>query len=944
MISAPTNWNTLWGAHGTQLELSFAMGGRTYTNQAIGLGAVKLTHSLYDSYSIGNACAAKLALTLKGKIPLPEGAERASLACRLTSESTTSSTPWVAQGTYYLDTAEYTTDGDTKLVLYDGLALCDCYLYTGGVVPAGEVYPQKASAVVRAICDSVGLILDTTNESKWSQVTCSSPDGMTCRQILQSIAACAGGNWTMTKAGKLKFVPLASLATALQSGVSATVGSMTETSTRKQVSGVSLTNGSSSYERGGNAFKLEATTEYASDDEAQRAYNAVRACEYQGFKLQGVNTTPLLELGDLIAVVGSAQKVLADSVSLTYIQGLWGDITSPLRDEVERRLSVQNQLESRLRRIASYASYAQVIEERIDSEGYVEEMIARLNAAANETGGWTYIVPGSGIRTYDTEVSDPSVGAEATMVVEVKGGTIRIASSRDAQGDWDWKTVFTSGHIAANMVTAANITTGFIGSPSGDFWDLDAGRLRMTGGATYVDSDGVQIAFSDIVADAQNGAQKRFGATNLLNGTKELSVSDTSGLWDKSSWAVSGNVSVEDMDTPNSNLNRGWKTYASWSARQDKVPVSIGEDYVLSVYAKGSGALALGVCKPSDNKPELVSVPDGIMSNWNHYYLRVSATDKNTENGFISVVVKGVTGQQIAGMQLERGTAASDWSPSPEDEKKQSTDLSQDALNKASQFAKEKADEALSKSVAHTNEAVKKEGTNVRALLDEKIEAIAEREKQYTADQKKALEEELTQAKIFKKLFPPDRPQGVILDGGRAYINASYIQSGVLNAGIVRTGILGDVAGKNIWNLATGFIRNKNAELVNCEVKGTLESGTSNVVQFNEGTIRFYNGRKNALTIDGALRFADGNYGAHITFQKYLVLRGPKLATTTDTTSNGKIGFTGRVRINITYGMNQNMSGCKNGYIELKFINGMFMGVGANTSGVMSLKEGERWA
>ena len=113
------------------------------------------------------------------------------------------------------------------------------------------------------------------------------------------------------------------------------------------------------------------------------------------------------------------------------------------------------------------------------SSDYVSNLLRRLNTEANATGGFTYITEGQGIRCYDVEVSDPLVGDEASAVVEVKGGTIRIANSRTSAGDWDWLTVFTSGHVAAEAVTALSVTAGFIQGINGTYIDLDSGTVML---------------------------------------------------------------------------------------------------------------------------------------------------------------------------------------------------------------------------------------------------------------------------------------------------------------------------------------------------------------------------------------------------------------------------------------------------------------------------------
>ena len=146
-----------------------------------------------------------------------------------------------------------------------------------------------------------------------------------------------------------------------------------------------------------------------------------------------------------------------------------------IRETLGSKLASTAQIASTaLNSINSYRSY-------MNTAGYIDSLLTRINAEINADGGYTYITQGEGLRTYDVAVSDPLVGAEASKAVEIKGGSIRIANTKTAQGEWNWRTVFTSGHIAADMVTAANITAGFIGSASsGNYWNLDTGELQMS--------------------------------------------------------------------------------------------------------------------------------------------------------------------------------------------------------------------------------------------------------------------------------------------------------------------------------------------------------------------------------------------------------------------------------------------------------------------------------
>lgn len=171
----------------------------------------------------------------------------------------------------------------------------------------------------------------------------------------------------------------------------------------------------------------------------------------------------LLDESEMELTIGNVGKGLGDA-----IKELTADYTSLVRD-----------------RLAQISKGGTLV--------YLNELLDQLNAEINATGGYFYVVDGIGVRTYDVPVEDPAVGVEASQVVEIRGGAIRIANSRKASGDWDWKSVFVSGHILAELVTAANIVSGYIGSASqGSFWNLDTGVLRV-GRDTQVDGTGHTI-------------------------------------------------------------------------------------------------------------------------------------------------------------------------------------------------------------------------------------------------------------------------------------------------------------------------------------------------------------------------------------------------------------------------------------------------------------------
>ena len=64
MITAPTNWNDLWAAEGTVMELRLTIDEDVYYNDSLASGDCRLVHYLYDTYGVGNACFGKLNVTV----------------------------------------------------------------------------------------------------------------------------------------------------------------------------------------------------------------------------------------------------------------------------------------------------------------------------------------------------------------------------------------------------------------------------------------------------------------------------------------------------------------------------------------------------------------------------------------------------------------------------------------------------------------------------------------------------------------------------------------------------------------------------------------------------------------------------------------------------------------------------------------------------------------
>lgn len=527
----------------------------------------------------------------------------------------------------------------------------------------------------------------------------------------------------------------------------------------------------------------------------------------------------------------------------------------------------------------------------LTTDDYLNNLIDRLNADINATGGYTYIVPGKGILTYDVEVSDPAVGAEASKVVEIKGGSMRIADSRTSGGDWNWRSVFTSGHIAADMVTAAQLTAGFIGSPSGNYWNLDTGELTMASTATFSDGSGGTKTAGQMMADTAAAstaaseastaaaeslteAKKGAGATNLLMDTNTRSVAKQAAAADRK-WC--GNASASNSikalsatERPAGGIEYGMEMAFAANKRgkfsglcfYDGKAVKLvdGQAYTFSCWAKRTGGTA-GVKFQWSQTSSKASAWQELTTGWRRYshtftfkQSDIGGTDGARCYFLARSLSDSATTVRICGMKLELGEKATDWSIAPED--------------------------------------VKFGVTNAEALARAYTDKITALDRAYTDEQRAAIDASFDQAKIFNRLTKNGRAQGLFVKDGQLYVNGSYITTGTLDAGILKAGILMDKAQKSQWNLKTGYFKTKNAELENCNVAGYLQTsnGGDAKAQFNNGDVRFYHGKTSTMTLNGSLKFADGKFGSHLTFPGHFVMRGPSLAVDPRTTGNGVVG------------------------------------------------------
>lgn len=173
-----------------------------------------------------------------------------------------------------------------------------------------------------------------------------------------------------------------------------------------------------------------------------------------------------------------------------------------------------------------------------------------------------------------------------------------------------------------------------------------------------------------------------------------------------------------------------------------------------------------------------------------------------------------------------------------------------------------------------------------------------------------------TQTTIFNKLTGGGQTQGIYLSGGKVYINATYL----------KTGIISDQYGRNTWNLLTGALSTRYMTANDATVSGTMTTGydTSYQAKMTGGYVRFFFNKAETIELVSIPSYTSGAKGGYLQCcngATYLGLRAPKLYTAVNTSEAGTTGYTGTIRQKVS-------SGGHIGTFTLTVINGLVVSSG----------------
>ena len=201
----------LAGSHRMQTQLY--IDNVIYGEEDIMEGSLQTKNSLFqgDIPTVGGAVSGEIYVSLLGVNP-SDIAKKAELmpVVRLVGDHGTTS-EWIAQGVYNVDKRSYNKQtGVLTLHGYDKMLATEQW-YTGSLPSGGAVDID----IVNRVCTQVGIELDSETAAFFTasgrSYVIAAPTDYTCRELLQTIAGCYGGNWMMTAVGKLRLVLLDSI-------------------------------------------------------------------------------------------------------------------------------------------------------------------------------------------------------------------------------------------------------------------------------------------------------------------------------------------------------------------------------------------------------------------------------------------------------------------------------------------------------------------------------------------------------------------------------------------------------------------------------------------------------------------------------------------------------------------------------------------------------------
>lgn len=624
----------------------------------------------------------------------------------------------------------------------------------------------------------------------------------------------------------------------------------------------------------------------------------------------------------------------------------FGTLTDTMADMWQ---SVSNALKGNSQQNALYDAAAGT------SVSWLIQLQQSLNAQFNAVG--TYRVETFELGTIYSNVPIdalnglPLRSTSGMWAVNLNGMGLRLASGLTSDGQWDWKTFLTGGMVTADLINAGTmradrVRAGLLTDEKGkNFWDLTTGEFSLSATAT-VGGDTVQAIADTAASGAQQNAIKaaeEADAKRLEEAKKYAAEKASSAGTDAKDQAKKyvdaldealGQKSIFDRLTNNGQVQgiylKDGKVYINGTyidtgvldadllkagiitdkAGKNFWDLTTGE-FSLSADASvgggdvGSSVVAVDVQYGNSTSSSTVPTTWTTYASWKQGQylwtrLKLTLADGNTEYTTAhrmadndGIGVSQVREQYYLSTSSTAQTGGNWYYYQP-------TWVSGRYYWTRSEITWSDGTKTYTTPVL------------ARALTSGN---------QSTDD----LDEDLDQREVFNRLTNNGQTQGIYLSGGLLYINASYIE----------TGIISDRLGRNTWNLGTGKLTTNYMTANNISANGTFECGSaSNLLRLIGGEVR---GLENGTQI-GCIDFSAHSYnidnpsikyrGIQMTAEGTVRISSPQISTaaSSNESTTTTICHTGNHRLHYVSEIHDNGNGTvgwTNSWQSINFINGL---------------------
>lgn len=329
MLSRSSSYNTIVSSGHFKSEFAvvadvdnndgfIVIGGTTIAAEN-GLEGIDIDWGLFsDAAAIG--CAQARQITVKLRLATGATVKNTTggigLFGRVTNTVNGTSSNWLHMGTFFISRRKK-VGNVLELTCYDNMLKAQGDYFTDGAEMG--TWPRMMKSVAEDIADRIGCTLDIP--ASLPDYEMAAPVGMAMRDVLCSMAAAWGGNWTCRGVGEvtggpalgkkpvLTLIPLSASGDSFVAGKAA--ASMTSIGEQVQFTGVRLFwSDSDCFEAGYGNGRLEAYCEWATQAMVDDVWSSLQGKRFQAFEASSVWMHPAVEIGDDISINGVWSKVI----------------------------------------------------------------------------------------------------------------------------------------------------------------------------------------------------------------------------------------------------------------------------------------------------------------------------------------------------------------------------------------------------------------------------------------------------------------------------------------------------------------------------------------------------------------------------------------------------------------------------------------------------------